>query len=361
VLTDNVFGVIDHNAMAGPSATGAGMEFLSYNHSAWQGNCCFGDNSYFAADTFGTNQAVNVENNNFGNLVVVTETEAQVPNGGQGGGRVVVRFNSCNGCIVALSNHGTDTNGRPRGARLGEAYGNTINCTHQNNCQIAGVRSGVYRIFGNTATADAFSWYNQYFDQFLARTEGVFGSPWGACVGSYDQATAEICLDQPSRMGGNLLSGATPATGWPNQVLDPSYEWDDSGKAPNFSTVTANSNPGGILQANRDWYTDNSNGNPHVQTSPTSPFNGTTGVGFGTFANRPTTCTNGVGYWATDQGSWNGSSNTYAGGYSQGELFLCTSTNTWKLSYTPYAYPHPLIAGTDPEPYAPTGLQAVVQ
>jgi hypothetical protein len=59
---------------------------------------------------------------------------------------------------------------------------------------------------------------------------------------------------------------------------------------------------------NRDWFEAESN---NAQTSPTSPFNGTSGVGFGTLANRPTTCSagltdapdagnGGVGYFATD-------------------------------------------------------------
>src|ERR1019366_2080379 len=66
------------------------------------------------------------------------------------------------------------------------------------------------------------------------------------------------------------------------------------------------------------------------------------GVGSGTLAARPANCTTGVGYWATDQGSWNQSGN----GKGNGVLYKCTSTNTWTSYYTPLAYPHPLQGGT---------------
>jgi hypothetical protein len=58
----------------------------------------------------------------------------------------------------------------------------------------------------------------------------------------------------------------------------------------------------------------------------TTPFTGASGVGVGLLADRPATCTTGVGYWATD-------TNT---------LYRATATNTWTAYYRPYAYPHPL-------------------
>jgi len=84
-------------------------------------------------------------------------------------------------------------------------------------------------------------------------------------------------------------------------------------------------------------------------------FDGTVGVGEGLLANRPSTCTVGVGYWATDQGEWN---SQHAG--ADGELFTCTATNRWTMTYIPYTYPHPLQLGVN-APAPPSGLQAVVQ
>jgi hypothetical protein len=107
----------------------------------------------------------------------------------------------------------------------------------------------------------------------------------------------------------------------------------------------------GYMKANRDWYDPAPNaGSAGIQTSASSPFDGTVGTGIGTIANRPTTCTAGVGYWAVDEGNWNqgGFTYTYPNGgstYTQGNLYQCVAANTWSLYYTPYCYPHTLASG----------------
>jgi len=214
---------------------------------------------------------------------------------------------------------------------------------------------------------------------------------------SYQILRVFVCMDQPTRGQGLLVQDTVPGNGIavlaskgnPGSVagaLDPTYEAADI--LPNSTGVDHTiSSQSLALIPNRDFYVEadaNSAGGPSsgnawinqsAQTSPTSPFNGSTcspitpgyvcGTGHGTLANRPTSCTTGVGYWATDQGSWNTSSNlsTVTGQIAQGQLYICTSTNTWTLSYTPYTYPHLLIAGgtsgTTPNP--PTGMAAVVQ
>jgi hypothetical protein len=75
---------------------------------------------------------------------------------------------------------------------------------------------------------------------------------------------------------------------------------------------------------------------------PSKTFDGTiasnrSSIGVGT--SLPGTCTTGVGYWKTDEGSWNAGSNDFYTG--QGRFYRCTATNTWTLYYTPYQYPHP--------------------
>jgi len=175
---------------------------------------------------------------------------------------------------------------------------------------------------------------------------------------SYQILRATVCADQAGRGAGNYVSGATPsAASALSQALDPIYEWDDSASPIYHGNISTDT---GRTIANRDWYTDGSNGSPQAQSSPTSPFNGTSGVGFGTLANRPATCTPQVGYFATDQGSWNTSGN----GFGNGVLYQCTATNTWSVHYTPYTYPHPLTQGngtTGATPGAPTNLTATAK
>ena len=156
---------------------------------------------------------------------------------------------------------------------------------------------------------------------------------------------AFICGDQPGRGQGNYVSGTPPLPAAAlSQNLSPIYEWNDSAGTGVIGVWKVDDTA--RLISNRDFYPESQN--QTAQISSTSPFNGTSGTGHGTLADLPTTCTTGVGYWATDQGNWNQSglpvtgAGTGVGQGSQGELFKCTSTNTWTLGYTPYTYPHPL-------------------
>jgi hypothetical protein len=165
-------------------------------------------------------------------------------------------------------------------------------------------------------------------------------------------------LDQPGR-------GYFPSANAGNWPLSASYTeanyeqlmpiytfgnlWTSGGSTSNPpATSLSFVSTAGYMKADREWYDPVG----RVQTSSSSPFDGTTGTGFGTLANRPATCEPGVGYWAYDQGSWNTSGKTYTyfetnGGtgtatYSQGVFYKCTATDTWTTYFTPYAFPHPL-------------------
>jgi hypothetical protein len=387
ILIDNVFGVADHNTTLSVFGK-TGDAFVSFNHSAYNGIGQYGDNSWTAPNSFGTDHTFYLENNVFGPNTNPTESEAGAPNGGEGGGRAATRFNDCNGCIQGFANHGTDSNGRPRGGRQAEFYNNNYQCQDTSaGCQggIA-VRSGVNLMFNNSMTVASGSWFNAYMNLTDMRVRTIWSSPWGQCPGPYDLASPLTCTDQPSRSGSRLLSGATPTTGWTNEVIDPSYEWNDSGKSPNFSNVSAG--PPSML-ANQDWWTDGTAGTATPQTGVGTPFTGAPqsdgkgGIGYGPLAFRPNTCTTnpvsgvaGAGYWATDQGPfWNN-------GTTQGQLYVCRdatnhvdingsatactqaqdSNHFWCLYYKPYTYPHPLIGGATVAnpPNPPSDLQTVV-
>jgi len=444
-VVNNVFGVADHNIMNAGGPAGI-YEFVDFNNSAWQGVGAYGDNSWAQADTFGTAAAFYLENNTF-SQGTPTDTESGTPVG-EGGGRLVARFNTS---TDYFGNHGTESNGRPRGGRQLEAYGNTITCMNSSGgCQaITFVRSGVVIAFGNTIAVTGGAFWNQYVSLNDYRTAANFAT-WGACDGanpydnndgvtyysgtvgstsasgndttitdsgspgwttnqwapagapyaiydvtkgtgvfdwkntantitgsgwtgppsfsngdSYQILRASACIDQPTRGPGLLMQNSTPVLqstgnpGWPAEPIDPAVEWDNRGTAPNFSNVTTSLM--GQAAALRDWYSDNSHGANKVQTSSSSPFNcngSTGGVGFGTLANRPSTCsgacttyTIGCFYFATDQGSWNTSSN----GFGQGILYAWES-GAWTQYYEPYTYPHPLTQGTVAKPLPPLNM-----
>lgn len=295
--------------------------------------------------------------------------------------RAVARFNTFTASTMG-EQHGTGHAPDDRGPRAMEVYGNTAQMAvgqSEPNFTMTENQTGGGLIWGNQAT-------NAYKNIFLFNvtrknnaTYNQTATPngWGYCGTAFNgtgsnwdesstSSTGYACLDMPGRGPGDILTGAFPnkinqRTGtiaWPQQALEPIYMW-----ANNVAVVSGwggsvySNNTGGRMVANRDYYPQASG----IQTSPTSPFNGTSGTGWGTIANRPTTCTAGVGYWATDEGSWNTSTSNSEGvqqNGADGRLYKCTATNMWTLYYTPYTYPHPLRA-TGSVPSAPTNLRIV--
>lgn len=363
ILVDNVFGVADHNTTSEPAASAFFLDQVSFD--AWQGVGTWGDNSFASADTFGTPQAWFMENNSLNN-VRLTDNDVS-PGASSGGARYVCRFNHVtnmqgDGLCGA---HGTAWGGRFRGQRQVEVYYNTLTATICNS--VNSLLSGTGYFLSNTITGTGC---NVFTDIEIARFQQT-GTPWNSCDGTqpWDQVpftSTSDCLDMPGRGRGTGLQNLTPvqltAPGtpcttagqcWPNPALDPVYEAGEV--SPNHVGIGG----GTHLVANRDYYGQVSD---VAQTSATSPFNGTSGTGYGTLARQPTSCTKGVGYWATDQGTWNN-------GGPGGVLNFCLSTNVWSTvgtgSYVPYTYPHPLTAGgtttTGQNPSPPTNLIATVE
>jgi hypothetical protein len=377
VLTDNVFGVLDHNTLNDNSwvATGgAGPPMLDMSNSAWQGIGTNGNYSFGAPDTFGTSQALYLENNTV-TYLRMTDNDVTPVGGAYGGARIVCRFNqnpSINGSGVCGA-HGTAWAGL-RSIRQFEAYYNTVNCPNSPavGCNVGfGIPGGAGYFLSNTFTTTGGGGFNDALNISLFRTEGLGASPWNNCDGTqpWDATpwnTTSVCLDQPGTGQGTdyyigalgvspVLASApgTPCTTagqcYLHPAADPIYEAGDSG------TIGAGASVSDPTRLAGYYYAEVSK---NAQTSATSPFNGTVGTGYGTLAFRPTTCTTGVGYWATDTGTWN----TFNS--QQGTLYFCSSTNTWSVKYTPYTYPHPLDTGgggggsTPPAP-APQGFVGV--
>jgi hypothetical protein len=369
VLVGDVFGVVDHNT----ASESSGTEFLvQISYDAWQGVGAFGDNSFASPGTFGTAQAMYMENNNVSGIRL-SENDVSPPGVGPGGGRWVCRFNQLpnmpgDGICGA---HGTAWGGRFRGMRQVEAYYNTAS---SGVCDVLdGLLSGTGRYFSNTMTGTGC---NAMTELDIARFAGT-GAPWNSCNGTqpWDYApwsSTTPCLDQPGSGADTGFQNSTPvlvtAPGaacttvgqcWPNPVLDPVYEAGEVSPNNAPGVVVASDGSQTRLLANRDYYGQISDVANSGCPGSCTPFTGASGTGYGTLSQRPTTCTPHVGYWATDTGTWN----TFNS--QQGTLYICSATNTWSVGYTPYTYPHPLTAGgtstTGPNPDPPTALTATVQ
>jgi hypothetical protein len=165
----------------------------------------------------------------------------------------------------------------------------------------------------------------------------------GICDGDsgWDENTAGkggwLCRDQVGADKDASQWASPPQNNLPSpvQTKTPAYFWSIMDGATIKAATKVNNQAVTVIK-NRDYY------------DHTSSFNGTSGVGCGTLANRPKTCTTGVAYWATNQSctdmtdmvgeiNSNPSRSTISG-----TLYKCNAGGAWEVYYIPYKYPHPL-------------------
>lgn len=341
----SVFGVADHNLLSAPLAhifvhvLGPGSVQDSPPYS-WGASARGSANNFFIEDNTMTFSQADV---NLRHCMDVWRS-----------GAVVYRLNTSTNCRVAT--HGVVHGG----VANWEVYRNRIERTAG-----SGAWDDCTRCIQSQGSGEMYIWENALIGasgvvnpaaitimHYRSSPDVDFHGPLGQCDGSHgvDGNISPLttyrgwpCIGQPGRMevGGTPIWGKLAPlaifknyNGSSGALQDgvPSHPWN----APNYGPLH--------LLANRDYYNAVS---ASPQISPTSPFNGTTGIGHGTLANRPTTCTHttapdgdqggGVMYWATDQGSWNRIG-------PSGVLYRCSAANTWTVHYTPYTYPHPLQA-----------------
>jgi hypothetical protein len=245
-------------------------------------------------------------------------------------GSYVFRYNTVTSNPVG--NHGYDST--PTGCMMMDVYQNTLNTNNITPWHIQSRGgSGVWydNITNGTASTTPLG-----VTDYRSNTNGFVGSSGhDLCIGTgtEDQNTAPIGTNQGwhcyQQIG--LMGPAVPATTFTSFPL---YEWDNCISAIGCTPGGANQVTIGVFQGACNGACGTSYLTQHIQANrdyydQIASFTGATGIGRGTLASRPATCTTGVGYWGTDTNLF----------------YTCTGTNTWGTYYTPFTYPHPLVSG----------------
>ena len=325
------------------------------------------DDSWLAADDYGSPNAFYVEDSTFTFPATSNSVNSDVWDA-EHGGRYVIRHNTVtNGVVMG---HDTGSTPQARGQRKYEIYSNTFSCTTSDCGNSAmSLRGGTGVMYDNSIAIYPNGFENATFTEIWRLGRG--SAPWnfacnaaqsricssfrsfcsnppygpcgtystpgnpcdpvhegtGTCTNNCTQdsqcGTGNVCLsfiDGTDTTGGYACRDQV-GRGQDNtdntQRLSPVYWWnntDSNNFGSQITTINVATSDTGYIQSERDYYTY------------MSSFDGTAGVGRGLLANRPATCAPLTAYFATDTST----------------LYQCSSANTWTAYYSAYTYPHPL-------------------
>jgi hypothetical protein len=365
--------VVDNNIFNGHQ----GFQLIGTDKNAWENLIA----------THGSGAGLYFEDNYY-NMTV-----ANAINDGARGSRWVVRYNTIainqnTDSVFTFDMHGNQAGGGGlSGSMSGEIYGNSIIDTYARVSLLFDQRGGKALVFNNYDSVNRGDYFgprvrNEYGEdtfpvvnpagqpQYVSDTyiwsnynaatllpvdfEDATGTATGGGANYLDDTSKDIktaaytCggLSTPTIFScGLYITGGTGA-GQYGLI---------SGVTTNRVTITTNwatqPTSGSTYRIIFDGYNEVDENKTFWMMRKTGTFNGDGsashggGVGCGTLASRPTTCTTGVGYWATNQSC--SSPLTGMVGINpttpiSGTLYKCTAPNTWTAYYTPYTYPHPL-------------------
>ncbi len=315
---------IDHNSFYNSSSAAGGIEnfgargvidnnvfdTLPYPlRVGWGDEGCPGylATGEFTWDTWGEykygvgNDAIYVEDNKF--IEMASDEMDPGWTDGDQGGMYVFRYNDAvsglNDVYPLFDMHGAD--GDLWGTRGGEVYGNDVNGNQGFFISQRGGRAAVHHNNVNTSSGWIIKLYN---------------------------------------------NDGCPPPGEERQKINSSYHFLNRHQLTGslFDTDTPVDDCGDVVVENKTFWR---NSIDNIAPNTTSTM--TVGIGCGTFAqmNAVTTCTEGVGFWVTDQSctSLSGMVGVNPATPIDGTLYVCDDSNNWIYFYAPFTYPHPLRSG----------------
>ena len=312
-------GLVDNNTMINVKNEVIGAGNTTTKNAAW-----------YAGSKLGTSEAVYFEDNIISRGAGVNSVIFDL----YYGARAVFRFNIFSGSNGFMHSWQSSPE-NSRGVKSWEIYGNTWTL------------DAAFAV-GTTLTGGTGIVFNEYYTAAMAGTlinnirdmrvesESCDGDD---PIDSNEDAYGYVCRDQLGTGPDSNDAGASAPSG-ANITKQPAYFWNNMRSTGAVVYASLASGLENYIVANRDYYDYD------------TTFDGTTGVGAGTLASIPATCTTGVGYWATDQGDWNTLGD-------DGILYKCTSTDTWTEYYEPYTYPHPLRGEVSPGTSTQTGRNGI--